>query len=44
VENISIATNLNTVFGAFDFNSENKLIAYASSNLICILDLNYYKD
>ena len=39
VEPISIATNLNTVFGAFDYSAENDLIAYASANLICIMTL-----
>ena len=38
IKNLSIATNLNTVFGAFDFQASNGLIAYASANLVCILD------
>ena len=42
VENLCIATNLNTTFKAFDFSLSNGLIAYASSNLICILKHNYY--
>jgi WD40 repeat protein len=42
VENLTIATNLNTVFNAFDFNKENGLIAYVSSNLVCILQQDFY--
>jgi WD40 repeat protein len=42
IENLSIATNLNTVFDAFDFCPQNKLIAYASSNLVCILEQHHY--
>ena len=44
VENLSIATNLNTTFKAFDFSAENGLIAFASANLVCILKQNYYNN
>ena len=38
IKNIQILTNLNTVFGAFDHNQSNGLIAFASANLVCVLD------
>lgn len=38
VETDAIATNLNTVFKAFDFEPHTGLLAYASANLVCLLD------
>jgi WD40 repeat protein len=38
VENVMIAANANTVFKAMDYSPENKLIAYAASNSVLILD------
>ena len=44
VTNESIACNLNTVFRAFDFESDSRLIAYASANLVCILDQYHFNE
>ena len=33
-----IAANANTVFKAMDFNTESRLVAYAASNSVLILD------
>lgn len=41
VENILIAANSNTVFKAMDFNAKNRLVAYAASNSVLILDPFY---
>ena len=38
VELLSISSNLNTVFKAFDFNPQEGVIAYACANVVCILD------
>ena len=38
METEAIATNLNTVFKAFDFEPNTGLVAYASANLVCLLD------
>ena len=38
IENVMIAANANTVFKAMDFSAENKLVAYAASNSVLILD------
>ena len=38
VECQSIATNLNTVFKAFDYERHTGVIAYSSANLVCILE------
>lgn len=37
-ENVMIAANANTVFKSMDFSPENKLVAYAASNSVLILD------
>ena len=38
IETLAIATNLNTVHKAFDFEPCTGLIAFASANLVCILE------
>ena len=39
IKTLSIATNFNTVFNCFSIHSQG-LIAFASANLVCILDQN----
>lgn len=38
VENVMISANANTVFKAMDYQEEAKLVAYAASNSVLILD------
>ena len=38
VENVMIAANANTVFKAMDYDQHNRLVAYAASNNVLILD------
>ena len=38
IENVMIAANANTVFKAMDYDRETKLVAYAASNSVLILD------
>ena len=37
-ENVMIAANTNTVFKAMDYDRENRLVAYAASNNILVMD------
>ena len=37
-ENIMIAANSNTVFNAMAYQAENRLVAYAASNTVLLLD------
>lgn len=41
IENVMIAANSNTVFKAMDYEEESKLVAYAASNSVLILDPYY---
>lgn len=38
IESVMIAANANTVFKAIDYDQESKLVAYAASNQVLILD------
>ena len=38
IENLMIAANANTVFKAMDYQRDNKMIAYAASNAVLMLD------
>lgn len=41
IENLMIATNVNTVTSGLDFNKSNKLVAYAAANSVLIMDPYY---